>query len=539
MKRWLPLLILIISILAAVLLRAPDLPMKPMHGDEAINAFKFDDLWTSGEYEYDPHEYHGPSLPYFTTVAMFLDGRGYSGSSEATFRGVNVAFGVMLVAIVWVIRHGLGSWETAVAAALTAVSPAMVFYSRYHIHEILLVFFTFAAIAAGWRYVRTRHAGAALACGASLAMMHATKETFVIAVAAMVWAILLVFVWGNVVVGKSWRITPPLRWKVIAAAVVVGAAVSAVFFSGFGTNWRGPIDSVLAYTTYLERGAGNSDHNKPWDYYLRLLGWNQYGRGPIWTELFILVLALIGMIEALRPRHRVKPAPVEDSPEPRTLNPEPSVWFRRFVAFYTISVIFIYSVIRYKTPWCVLSFLHGAILLAGVGAVALVRWMPHWLLKIPVALLLVAGTAHLGWQSYRLSFDPRLVAAPSPLNPYTYSQPRPGVLTAAKRIEQIAAVSPRKQDLRVLLAVPGNDYWPLPWYLRTFPALDFSDALDAAPSESDAPDVIITAAASAEEPPAWLAERYAFWDFFELRPSALMSIHVEKELWEAFIETRK
>ena len=544
MNRWLPLVILVIALVMAVGLRAPRLALKPMHGDEAINAFKFND------YTYDPHEYHGPSLPYVTKVAMWIDGRGYEGSSESTFRAVNVCFGVALIPLLWFVRRGLGSWEMAVAAVLTAVSPAMVFYSRYHIHEMLLVFFTFGAVAAGWWYVRTRHVGAALTCGASLAMMHATKETFVISVAAMVWAVLLVFVWSQCIVGRCFRITPPLRWKVMVAAVVVGAAVSALFFSGFGTNWRGPIDSVLAYATYLERGAGNNDHNKPWDYYLRLLAWNRYGRGPIWTEGFILVLAVVGAIEALRPRGRIGRGSLTPTLSPEytgegegeaTATTEHSFWFWRFIAFYTISVIFVYSVIRYKTPWCVLSFLHGAILLAGVGAVALVRWMPHVLLKAPVVLLVCAGTVHLGWQAYRLSFDPRLVAAPSPLNPYTYSQPRLGVNRFIATVEALAKASPQKQSLPIVLAIPGHDYWPLPWYLRKFPNWIPTDDLSKIDVATTKPAVIVTARGADEESTgnAWLAERFTVVDFFELRPSVLLPIYVENGLWQAYLETRK
>ncbi|GAH58736.1 unnamed protein product, partial [marine sediment metagenome] len=45
----------------------------------------------------------------------------------------------------------------------------------------------------------------------------------------------------------------------------------------------------------------------------------------------------------------------------------------RFIAFYTLAMTAIYSAIPYKTPWCMLGFLHGMILLAGVGAVVLVK----------------------------------------------------------------------------------------------------------------------------------------------------------------------
>jgi predicted membrane-bound mannosyltransferase len=61
----------------------------------------------------------------------------------------------------------------------------MVFYSRYFIHEMLLVFFTLLALASGWRYVETRRARWAALTGVGLGLMYATKETFVFSVVAM------------------------------------------------------------------------------------------------------------------------------------------------------------------------------------------------------------------------------------------------------------------------------------------------------------------------------------------------------------------
>jgi len=60
----------------------------------------------------------------------------------------------------------------------------MVFYSRYFIHEMLLLFFTALTLGAGWRYAQTRSARWAVLTGAGLGLMFATKETFVITVAA-------------------------------------------------------------------------------------------------------------------------------------------------------------------------------------------------------------------------------------------------------------------------------------------------------------------------------------------------------------------
>src|SRR5690606_37415432 len=77
------------------------------------------------------------------------------------------------------------------AAAWTAVSTAMVYYSRYYIHEMLLVLVTFVTFAACWRYACHPRAAWALVAGAGVGLMYATKETFVFALAAgaAAWAV--------------------------------------------------------------------------------------------------------------------------------------------------------------------------------------------------------------------------------------------------------------------------------------------------------------------------------------------------------------
>ena len=61
----------------------------------------------------------------------------------------------------------------------------MVFYSRYFIHEMPLVFFIALTLGAAWRYAQSRSAHWAALTGAGLGLMFATKETFVLTVPAM------------------------------------------------------------------------------------------------------------------------------------------------------------------------------------------------------------------------------------------------------------------------------------------------------------------------------------------------------------------
>src|SRR6266404_1071492 len=150
---------LLFAIGIALALRCPRLDVRPMHNDEAVNAMKFGELWEHGLYKYDPNEHHGPSLFYATlAVARLTSSPDFEHLTEVKLRLIPVIFAIGLLALLPLIADGLGRASAVWAAIFTAVSPAMVFYSRYYIHEMLLVFFSLLALAAGWRYQQTRQA---------------------------------------------------------------------------------------------------------------------------------------------------------------------------------------------------------------------------------------------------------------------------------------------------------------------------------------------------------------------------------------------
>jgi len=156
MNRW-SALALLLAIAGALALRVPKLATRPLHNDEAVNAVKVSELWQHGRYVYSPDEYHGPALHYATLPFLWLSGAPNSDElDDATLRLAPVAFGVGLILLLLLFSDGLGRQAVGWAAIFIAVSPAMVFYSRYFIHEMLLVFFTALTLGAGWRYVQAR-----------------------------------------------------------------------------------------------------------------------------------------------------------------------------------------------------------------------------------------------------------------------------------------------------------------------------------------------------------------------------------------------
>jgi len=504
---------LILAVAAGALaFRLPRLALRPLHCDEAVEAVKTGILFDTGVYRYDPHEYHGPTLHYLTVPFLWLSGaRSFADSSETTYRLVPVAFGAALVLLLLLVGDGIGRPAAVVAGVLTAVSPAMLFYSRYYIHEMLLVFFTAAAIGSGWRYFRSRRLGWAVAAGACVALMHATKETSVLALAAMGLALAARAGWR-----KLWgeRAGPAGLPKAghVALAIAVAVAVSVTLFSSFFTNWRGPLDSLLTYRSYLTRSGGAGAHAHPWYFYLSLLGYARYGRGAWWSEGLILALALVGVVAALWPRRAAEGG----SPLPGVL------------AFYTLFLTAIYSAIPYKTPWCALSFLHGMILLAGVGAVALVRRVPTHLFKAVVVLLLAAAAWQLAGQAWRAALDRRFVC--DYRNPYVYGHTTWDLLEVPRRAEQIAAVHPKGREMVIKVIAPDRDYWPLPFYLRRFRHVGYWSAV---PPDPDA-DMVIASATVAEELEKRLRGDY-FAETRGLRPRVLLRVYIRRDLWDAFI----
>lgn len=442
-------LVIIVVALGALATRVPRLQMRPMHTDEAVHADKFRDLLEAGKYEYEPREYHGPTLNYSTLIPAWLLGEHkYSEITEFTLRIVPVVFSVILIALTVFLVRGLGP-AAIPAAVLAAVSPAMFFYSRYYIQETLLVCFTFGAIVSGYRYARTKKLAWIVAAGVFAGLMHATKETCIIAFGSMGLAgglLILIRAYRQ----KSWRSAlTGVRPAHLVVGLLVALSVSAIFYSSFFTYPRGVLDSYLTYTTYFGRAGGHdTTHVHPWYYYLHMLAFAKYEGGPVWTEGAIMLLAIVGMVVAFRGKSIAG------------LDPQ----LLRFLAFYTLAMVVVYSALPYKTPWCLLGFLDGMILLAGAGAVALLIWARGPVGRAVVLPLLVIAAGHLAFQAYRGSF----VYYADSRNPYVYAHTTEDIFAVVDRIKDLAGLDGLGESVPIEVACTGKDYWPLPWYLRSY-----------------------------------------------------------------------
>ena len=133
-----------------------------MHHDEANQAVKFGALLERGEYRYDAHDHHGPTLYYLTLPAAWLRGQHTLASLDERHAPRRdrrrSARRRSCCCRCW--RPAIGRTAVAAGALLMALSPAMVFYSRMFIQESLFACFTLAFViahrprgrrAAAWR----------------------------------------------------------------------------------------------------------------------------------------------------------------------------------------------------------------------------------------------------------------------------------------------------------------------------------------------------------------------------------------------------
>lgn len=408
--------------LAAFWLRTHDLDRRPMHADEANQAVKAGALLETGFYRFDPNDHHGPTLYYAVLPLAWLRGeRSLSALSETTVRLVPAIAGTVAVVLLALLAFPLGRWPSLAAAAFIAVAPPSVYYSRYFVQETLLVTFTLGAVVCVLHWWRRGNPGWAIAAGACVGLMQATKASAPLFVLVAAIALLTA------------RPTPPVsthRVRAISLALLAALVVAILFYSSFGTHWAGLRDAIAVYGPAADRATGQSDHEKAWWYYLRLFGWHREG-GLLWQQISLTALAVVGAVAAL----------VQRRP------------FVRSVALYTTILAAVLSLTPYKTPWHAVHLVPGLALLAAAG----VSVIPRAWFAVPVTLVAL----------YFQFQQTKLVAFLRPAdarNPYAYVHSSPDVLKFRPLAE--AALSRHSGGV---IRIISEEYWPLPWYLRGMP----------------------------------------------------------------------
>jgi len=393
-----------------------------MHHDEVSGHHTFaNDLYTHKKYHYDP-VYHGPLLYHFMALSYYM-----FGINDISIRLSSALFGIAILFLIWQLRRWVGNAGMLLVAAIIAVSPVNVYFSRFAIHDPLFAFFTLATVLCILQFMRTPSKKWAFAIGISLGFVFTVKEaSFIFAGILAFYTAIELFLFNKATSIKD-KIKTGLQKlydneKQIGAGIIGFLIPFIIFYSSF---FRFPGEIIkgftLPITKWVELATTWSGHFKPASYYFHLL---------FTYEIAASALGLVGLVVCC-------------------------FYFRK-APHYRLMIVWIvcntaaYFYLKYKMPWLSMHIMLPFAVAAGFGLQAI--WNEKWkyaILGVCVILLSIsfAGAVKQSFYDYD---DPSN-------KEYAYVQ------TNRDIFRMMADVEARSNNEHVKVVSP--DYtWAIYWY---------------------------------------------------------------------------
>jgi uncharacterized protein (TIGR03663 family) len=434
------------------------LDIKPPHFDEGINGWFVDQMVKNGFYRYDPTNYHGPLHFYILFVCQTLLGR-----NVWAIRLPVVLASIFSIRLALKFEPFVGRNVSRLAALAMAVSPGFVFYGRYSIHEVWLLLFSMLFIL-GLLGLWQRGTVNYLWCaGMGLAGMVLTKETYIIHVGCALIAAVVTWISHKISRVPDAKLVRQ-SWTNVDLIVVAGTGLAAIifFYSGAFMNWPGVTGLWKTFEAWAKTGSDGAGHGKPFYYWLQLIV--RYEQ-PVLVAL--LLAPLIQLVQNLN---------------------------LRYLAIYGVGTFLAYSIVSYKTPWCIISIVWPLLFVFG----ALPGLFPTEYRRIVSASVAVLLAISLGlsvslnyfrcstfnefnWTSERSV--PENLKRFAVWEPYVYVQTYNDVWKLTKPLLRLATSNPTYYQLIGHLIRTST--YPLPWMLGDFTKVGYyehnnmPDKLDA------------------------------------------------------------
>lgn len=433
-------------IVVAIVLRFAWLDIKPAHFDEGINGWFADQMTKNGYYHYDPTNYHGPLHFYAVFLSQTLFGRNLWALRLP-------AIIASLLAIVVVLRFHVffGRAAARLAALALAISPAGVFYGRYSIHESWMLLFGLICmwgILGLWQFGTRRYLFALITGFVGMVL---TKETYLLHAVSMGLAGLTLWIWQYVIPSRPAQPIVKQSWsrRDLVWSSGVGLLAIVFFYSGTFLDMRGLTGLYETFAAWFKTGVEAAGHEKT--------SYEWHHINYYWVALFwrYELPALAGLIGALL---------YIGASDARV----------RFLAIYGGGVLLAYSLIPYKTPWCIISIFWPFLLIFGIV------FTRHRFLTYAAAIILGVSLQ----QSLRLNFQNYT----NEKEPYVYVQTYESISELTNPLLKLAQSDPRyyKVSGQVLL----DSYYPIPWILGDFSQIGYFSK-DNQPSNLDGDFIVI------------------------------------------------
>jgi uncharacterized protein (TIGR03663 family) len=387
-----------------------------------------------GEYIYNP-DFHGPFLYHITALFFFL-----FGMSDITLRITQAIFGIATIAVLWFLKDHVKKETMLVLSLLIALSPSLVYYSRFAVHDSYFVFFTMACLVFLYLYSKTKESRYIYLFSACLAFLFTTKENAYITVAAMVayfgLEFLIEFFNTKGSISKILKKNTYLNWikdnkKEIFISFVIFLSIFSIFYTSF---FRYPQNFVTAikepFIHWFTKTRTQHGFFQPYSFYLRIL--EEY-------DTTIFIFGLLGILLPVFVRNH----------------------YTKFASFFSAFNLVVYLLMPYKEPN---NVVHIVMPLAVSGAV-FIEYVNDKIKKYVLLLLIL-----LSFYSLYVTWQTSFVKYADENNYLVYVQTVDDVKPLLKLVERIT--KERGKNISIVVNIPETEY-PLSWYFRDYAKVSY------------------------------------------------------------------
>jgi uncharacterized protein (TIGR03663 family) len=413
---------------AAIFFHLFMLGVRPPHHDEGINGWFADQMTFHGCYKYDPSNYHGPL--HFYTVFLF---QTLIGRSSFILRLPTALISILTVFLITKYSRFFGRTAAYIAAFAFVLSPGMEFYGRYAIHESDFVFFFILIFWGILGLYKEGHKKYLWSVVLGITGLIVTKETYIIHLVCFVAAWYLLLYLDKYFKNDDSFIPAKQSWNKndLRNSILVGIAIILLLYTGFFVNYDGFFGIFETMAAWTNTGVHKGGHSKPFSYWMTL---------SLRYEHIFLIAAFLSI----------------------QFFSKLSRW-SRLLTLYGFLTLGIYSVISYKTPWCIISIIWPFYFVFGELAADFIK--TKW--KTEVTFALAALFLLSAFLTCRLNF----FHYDDNKEPYVYVHTFRNIDKFVQPLLKIVKVDNANYNLTGHVIRDGE--WPLPWILGDFTMIGY------------------------------------------------------------------
>jgi hypothetical protein len=217
------------------------------------------------------------------------------------------------------------------------------------------------------------------------------------------------------------------RWRYIDLAMVafVGAAAIVLFYSGCFMNWQGITGLWKTFAAWAKTGTQGAGHEKPYYYWVKLIGIYEQ---PVALAILLSPLCLLFKRTALR-----------------------------YLAIYGVGTLVAYTLVKYKTPWCIISIVWPLLFVFGAMLTLVPEQFQRWTYWVAGAFLAVSLALCVRLNYFRCTTE---------AEEYVYVQTYNDIWKLTNPLLRLAKANPTYYQLVGHLIRTST--YPLPWMLGDF-----------------------------------------------------------------------